>query len=150
MIKTILEVALILFTSMVKFAFSPLLSLSLGYDLVETIIITGIGGCLGVTVFFLGSGWILARIEDRRMNAILEGRRTGRRSFTRTNKLIVKVKRNQGLNGLAALTPVIISIPIGTILAARYFRDDKRALPILFSSVLFWDIVLSSFWNLTQ
>ncbi len=148
--KTILEVALILFTSMVKFAFSPLLSLSLGYDLVETIIITGIGGCIGVTVFFLGSGWILGRMEDRRMNAVLLGRRRGRRSFTRTNKLIVKVKRNQGLHGLAALTPVLISIPIGTILAARYFRNDKRTLPILFSSVLVWDIILSSFWNLTQ
>src|SRR5688500_4148495 len=100
--KTILEMALILFTSMVKFAFSPLLSLSLGYDLVETMIITGIGGCLGVTVFFLGSGWIFGKMEDRRLNAILTGRRLGRRSFTRTNKLIVRVKRNQGLNGLAA------------------------------------------------
>lgn len=148
--KTILEVTLILFTSMVKFAFSPLLSLSLGYDLIETIIITSIGGCIGVTIFFLGSGWILGRMEDRRIHAVMLGRRRGRRSFTRTNKLIVKVKRNQGLHGLAALTPVLISIPIGTILAARYFRNDKRTLPVLFSSVLVWDIILSSFWNLTQ
>lgn len=148
--RTILEVTLILFTSMVKFAFSPLLALSLGYDLLQTMVITGIGGCLGVTVFFLGSGWILGWMEDRRAKAILSGRRRSRRTFTRTNKFIVKVKRNQGLRGLAALTPVIISIPIGTILAARYFRNDKRTLPILFSSVLFWDIVLSSFWDLTQ
>ncbi len=147
---TILEILLILITSMVKFAFSPLLSLTLGYSLPQTILITGLGGCIGVTVFFLGSGWILGRIEDWRLTAINDGRRVSPRSFTRTNKMIVKVKRNQGLNGLAVITPIIISIPIGTILAAKYFRHDKRTLPVLFSSVLIWDVILSSLWNLTQ
>lgn len=147
---TALEVLLILITAMVKFAFSPLLSLSLGFSLLHTIIITGVGGCIGVTIFFLGSAWIMRWMEDRRTVAILEGRRSSRRSFTRANKMIVKVKRNQGLNGLAALTPVLISIPIGTVIAAKYFRNDKRALPVLFSSVLIWDVILSSIWNLTQ
>ena len=64
--------------------------------------------------------------------------------------MIVRVKRNQGLNGLAAITPVLISIPLGTILAARYFRHDKRALPVLFSSVLIWDVILSSIWDLAK
>ncbi len=147
---TILEVILILFTSMVKFALSPLLSLSLGYSLGQTILITSIGGCIGVTVFFRGSGYILGHLEDKRSVAVEQGRKAGRRSFTRTNKMIVKVKRNQGLSGLAALTPVLISIPIGTIIAAKYFRHDKRTLPVLFSSVLIWDVILSSIWNLTQ
>jgi hypothetical protein len=147
---TLLEIVSILLTSMVKFALSPLLSLKLGYGLVETIIITGIGGCLGVTFFFLSSGWILEHIEGRRTRAVREGRRKAPRSFTRTNKMIVKVKRRQGLNGLAAITPVLISIPVGTIIAAKYFRHDPRALPVLFSSVLIWDIILSSIWNLAK
>ncbi len=149
MITTIMEVILIFLTSMVKFTLSPLLSLSLGYGLWQTMLITSIGGCAGVVVFYLTSGGIMEWLEGRaRESEIQRGHR--RKCFTRTNKTIVKVKRNQGLNGLAAITPIIISIPIGTIIAAKYFRNDRRTLPVLLSSVLIWDVILSNVWNLIQ
>jgi hypothetical protein len=150
MMGTVLEILLILVTSMVKFTLSPLLSLSLGYSTGQTLLITGIGGCLGVSVFFLSSGWIFGWLEDRRAAAGAGGRRNNRRSFTRANKIIVKVKRRQGLNGLAAITPIIISIPIGTMIAAKYFRHDRRTLPVLFSSVIFWDIIICTLWELAN
>ena len=144
------EIALILFTSMVKFAFSPLLSLQLGYSLSQTMVMIGIGGCMGVSVFYLGSGHILNWMEQRRLAAVASGDRKVRRNFTRANKMIVKVKRERGTIGLAAITPVLISIPIGSILAARYFRHDRRTLPVLLTSVLIWDVILSSIWNMVQ
>jgi hypothetical protein len=45
---------------------------------------------------------------------------------------------------------VLISIPIGSIIAAKYFRHDRRTLPVLLSSVLIWSVVLSSFWTVVK
>jgi hypothetical protein len=131
--STFLEVLLILLTSMVKFVASPVVSFALGYSFMQTMIMIGIGGCTGVLIFFFAGGWIMGRIEGRRKN---------RRNFTRTNKAIVRLRRGQGLNGLAVMTPVIISIPIGTLIAAKYYRHEKRTLPVLLSAVLLWDVVL--------
>jgi hypothetical protein len=60
------------------------------------------------------------------------------------------LKHGWGLRGLAALTPILLSIPLGTILAAKYFRHDRRTVPLLLSSVLIWSVVLSSFWTVAK
>ena len=67
-----------------------------------------------------------------------------KRVFTWKNKLIVKVKREYGLIGLAALTPTILSIPVGTFLAARYFSDQKKVISYLAASVIVWSVIVSS------
>ena len=71
----------------------------------------------------------------------------GRRVFTRTNRFIVRVKRGHGMHGLAMITPPLISIPIGSILAAKYFHHDRRTLPTLLSSVVIWSVVLTAAWT---
>ena len=70
--------------------------------------------------------------------------------FTRTNRLIVRIKRGYGVKGLALLSPPILSIPITSILAAKYFRHDRRTLPLLLSSVVVWSFVLSLAWKFTR
>ncbi len=141
---TLAEVLSILFTSMVKFAFSPLMSYQLGYGYMQTLGITAVGGCTGVLIFYGSSGWMMERARKRRVLRELAGA-ARKRSFTRTNRMIVRVKR-RGLGGLAVLTPVVISIPIGTIIAAKYFRDDRRTLPLLLGSVIMWAVIMSGFW----
>ena len=67
-----------------------------------------------------------------------------KRVFTWKNKLIVKVKRDYGLIGLAAITPIFLSIPLGTFLAARFFHDQKKVLTYLAASVVVWSVIVSS------
>lgn len=137
--------------SMVKFAVAPLLSLQLGYSIPSTVVMTSVGGCLGVFVFFKSSGWFMERSERSRRLKALRRDQEGRppaRVFNRRNRTIVRVKRSQGLPGLALITPAIISIPIGTIIAAKYFRHHPRALPWLFGSVVLWSLLLSVVWSL--
>jgi len=148
-VETLLEVLSIVGTSMVKFFLSPLVSYSLGYGMAETILLTSIGGCLGVVVFYRSSGWVMERARLRKVRRETNGKPRGR-SVTRTNRMIVRVKRSRGLGGLAALTPVLISIPIGSIIAAKYFGDDRRTLPALLVSVLVWAVLLSGFWTFAQ
>ena len=149
-----LEVITIVAASMVKFAISPLVSYGLGYTFLQTLLFTSLGGCLGVVVFYRISAWLMKRARLRRLHRAI-AREHGvtvspRRVFTNFNRFVVRVKRGHGLQGLAALTPILLSIPIGTIIAAKYFRHDRRTLPTLLSSVLIWAVVLSTVWTVAK
>ena len=70
-----------------------------------------------------------------------------KKKFSRKNKLIVRVKSRWGLIGLALITPTIISIPVGTLLAARYFGNNWRTLPYMLLSVVGWGFVATIGWD---
>ena len=130
-------IGLILFSS-VKFFFAPSTIYLAGYSYLETIAITIAGGALGVFVFFYTESAIFRFIGDRFYSS------KPRKSFNRKNRLIIKVKSSWGLVGLALLSPTLISIPLGCLLASRYFRNDRRTIPFLIGSVVFWSFVLTS------
>jgi len=144
--ELVLEVLSVFAMSMVKFAFAQLMATGLGFGFLPTWIISTLGGCTGVFLFYFGSGWFMERAFRRKQRRLAAGK-APKRSFTRANRTIVRVKGSQGLSGLAFLTPVIISIPIGSVLAAKYFRNDRRTLPILLSAVAAWGLVLTTFWQ---
>jgi len=58
--------------------------------------------------------------------------------------MIIHIKREYGLIGLAAVTPVLLSIPLGTFLAARFFSDKKLVIFYLSASVVVWSVIVSS------
>jgi len=138
--------------SMVKFLFSAIVSYRFGHNYMETVLLTAVGGSIGILVFYLGSTrvleWFRLRYVRKRARAMARGRRP-KRIFTRSNRWIVHLKHGYGVQGLAfALTP-ILSVPLTSLLAAKYFRHDRRTLPFLLSSVLLWSFVLSAVWKFT-
>lgn len=143
----VFQVLAVFAMSMVKFAFSQLMAVGMGFGFLSTLIITVAGGCAGVLVFFFGSGWLM-EFANRRRSARIASGKPAKRAFTRTNRTIVRVKRDRGLSGLAFFMPVLISIPVGAVLAAKYFRNDPRTLPALLVSVLVWGMVLTGFWHI--
>jgi hypothetical protein len=84
--------------------------------------------------------------KERRM---AEGKAHPKRNFTRTNKIIVYVKRNFGLPGIALLTPLLLSIPLGSIVAMRYFRHKSKYLVLtwMYAAIVFWSVSIAS-WKL--
>jgi hypothetical protein len=66
------------------------------------------------------------------------------RVFTNKNKRYVRLKQRYGLFGIAFLTPILLSIPIGTFVAIRFYRRKKSTLFALILAVIFWSVVLSS------
>lgn len=149
----LLDIIPVVLTSMVKFFFSGLVSYQLGNSFLETVLLTSIGGCAGTLIFYFTSARVLEWFRLRHLKRMAERRAQGlppKRIFTRTNRLIVRVKRGYGLQGLAVIGPAILSIPIGSVIAAKYFRHDRRTLPALLSSVLIWSVVLSFAWSFTR
>ena len=53
-------------------------------------------------------------------------------------------RKKYGLWGIAFLTPMILSIPLGTFLAIKYYRNKKSVLLSLAIISSFWSIIMSS------
>lgn len=67
--------------------------------------------------------------------------------FTRKNRKLVRVLRQYGLIGIVAITPVILSIPIGTVLANKLESKKAKIFLLMFISIVFWSVVLTSFFE---
>lgn len=144
--EKVLQILLIVILSATKFLTAPITSLNIGFGYVETLLITTLGGLAGVLFFSYVSSVLLNLFkkfaDSQKKKKPAKGKK---RHFTWKNKLIVHVKREYGLIGLAALTPTILSIPLGTFLAVRYFGKNRRHTIIyLCASVVVWSVIVSS------
>jgi len=62
--------------------------------------------------------------------------------FTKFNRRVIQIKRRFGLTGIALLTPIFLSIPIGAFLAERFYKDKRKVIIYLSVSAIFWCITL--------
>lgn len=140
------EVFIVLLTSSLKFFAAPLLAKSIGFTYLETIFLSTFGGILGIFVFFsLGSKLVLF------FPNFFKPINKNKKVFTKKNKLYVLLIRKYGAIGLALFSPILISIPVGSFLAARFFKANSfRIKFFLCLSVLFWSVTLSTFLFLLQ
>ncbi|WKZ67272.1 MAG: hypothetical protein QY325_04945 [Flavobacteriales bacterium] len=139
----------VLGTSIVKFLFAAAVSYGFQHTFAQTVLLLALGGAIGTVVFYLLGlrllRWLQRRSLHRRAARIAQGL-PPRKVFTRTNRFIVRVKRTYGLIGLAVMPP-ILSIPITSLVAAKYYGHDRRTLPYLLSAVVAWSVVLSTAWG---
>jgi hypothetical protein len=127
-------IGLVLFTS-VKFLFAPLTIYALGYTFWQTIIISVFGGWLGVIVFYYSGSLIFNWLGKFQ-------RKKSPKKFTKRNRFVIWLKNGFGLNGIAFVLG-FGSIPIVCLLAAKYFRSDKRTIYYMMASVIAWSFVLT-------
>jgi hypothetical protein len=135
------------------------------------------GGMIGVTIFMHLSDWIVQMWEKLRQYYFskkkkkyelfsepvadtedqikiryqyVERKIPQKKIFTRRSRRMVKIWRKYGLVGLAALTPVIFSIPIGTFFMSRLEKNRNKILFYMFISITCWSLVLTTFFQLTH
>ena len=125
----------------VKFFLAIPLAVQYNFSFWETFILSFIGGVVGVVVFAKFRKVVL-KIYYRfyPYNYSVKKKKNFRKIFA------VRAVRKYGLFGIAFLTPIIFSIPIGTFIALHFFPNNKKTLPILFASVLGWSFLLTLIW----
>ncbi len=133
------KIAGLFFFSATKFFLAPSATIYAGYGFYSTIIITTLGGIFGFLSFFFFGKWIknwINRMSYRKAKV--------KSKFNYRNRIIVKIKMKYGLIGLALLTPSLIGIPIGALIASNYFGKQKRTIPIFISSIFIWSLLLTA------
>ncbi len=134
-----------------KFALTfPLAVLEFHFSFAETILWMNLGGLLGIYFFaFLSEGvnrLINNLIRHLRRKKIL-GRSTRKKKiFTKRNRRIIRIKQKYGLLGIAATTPLLLSIPVGAFLVVRYYPSVKGRLLALIVSNFAWSLIYTPFY----
>lgn len=62
--------------------------------------------------------------------------------FTKFNRRVIRIKHRFGLIGIAILTPIFLSIPIGAFLAERFYKDKRKVIIYLSISSIAWCFLL--------
>ena len=129
----IIQAITLILVSGVKILFTPIGMIAGGYSFWTTIIITSTGGVLGVVVFFFLGKAIIKLLKSKKP----------KNKFTKQNRWIVRTKNRFGLIGIAA-TMGIVSVPLATILVAKYFGHEKKALPVLVFTAISWSFAVTT------
>jgi membrane protein DedA with SNARE-associated domain len=133
--ETILKVATVYFSSMLKFIFGPLGGYAAGFSLVTTILVTVAGMMTVVLVFTFFGNWIREKIIRRFSKK--------RNKFSTRNRRFVTIWKKYGLIGVAALTPVIFTPIGGTLLAVSSGSPKEKIIFYMFISAAVWSVLLS-------
>ncbi|NVO20308.1 MAG: hypothetical protein HXX13_11435 [Bacteroidetes bacterium] len=162
--SALLKLLIVFALSSVKFLLAPPLSFGLGLNFLQTIASTSAGGIMGVLVFFYISKWLIkfyniylsvyqhkilhwiaVKLEMKKLLAHLHHTRNRKKKvFTFSNKLYVRIKRKYGLLGIIILTPILLSIPVGAFLAARFYPRQRHLVLYLSGSVIMWSLIMST------
>ncbi len=144
----IFEVGLI---ASVKFLFAPFEAERYNFSFGESFAITTIGGLIGIFVFYYAGSkitiwWrhsvaLLKSIFVRKPVAVIESKH--RKNFTRGRRFIIGIKMKFGLAGVAFVTPCLISIPIGAIVAANFYRKKRGVMLYFIVSLILWSLILN-------
>jgi len=136
----------IIFFSTWKFAATfPLAIYVMKMSVTETLIYTNIGGILGTFVFIYFSHFLI-KLCDYLLYQKFNLHKKSKRIFTKANRLFVKIKSKYGLLGIAGLSPVILSIPIGSFLAVKYYGIKKINILKLITGQVIWSLLYCLFY----
>lgn len=129
-----------------KFAITvPVFVIKEEYSFGESILFGVSSGTFGIIVFMFLSSGILKFWDWFKRKTGWFKRKKKRRVFSKKSRRWVKVKSKFGLFGIAALTPIILSIPIGCFIAMRYYKNKKKVFLYLFLAVVAWSLIFASF-----
>jgi hypothetical protein len=100
-------------------------------------------GIFGIVTFmFLSS--IILRLWQWIKEQLGIKRTKPKKIFSKRTRMMVRIKNKYGLVGIALLSPLIISLPIGVFLAMRYFKNKKKVFIYMLGGVTIWSLIYAS------
>ena len=148
-----------------KYFWATPYAILLKLNVVETIVMIQIGGLLGFLFFYYLFAFLLKEIKllwpkvylitpaifkvrFEQWRIVRRQRKLNAKKFTRTNKMIVRIRERWGMVGIVVLTPVLLSIPVGALIGTKYFRHRHGFIPWMLLSIFIWGIVSVSIFSL--
>ena len=130
----LLSSVLIFFGSIIKFFMGSITTIAANLGL-EGSIANVLGGIIGIVLFTYMGGYMQDYFVKKYPQYF-------KRRFSPMNRFLVKVKQKFGLGGIAVITPVLLSIPIGVLVALTLTHNKKKIMISMLISTLFWSAVI--------
>ncbi len=97
-------------------------------------------------VFYWASSYFFKRAARKRKES---GKK--KKVFTKTNRRIVKMKRSKyGYFLVCFLCPMFLSVPLGTLIVAKFYGDRKGTFFLTSLYMFVWGAILTGFWKITD
>ena len=121
--------------SMIKFLFTPFAGIAASLSFTKTYIVCCSGAILSAAIFYFSAEFLMIRTHKKKKLLIEQAKEKGielkrKKVFTRTNKFIVRMK-GLGIIAICFYAPLFLSIPIGSIISAKFFGKDNRTFPLI-------------------
>ena len=137
------------FLSFIKFMFAPFAGPKLNLSFLETYVACVAGGIIGSAIFYFAAEFLMLRAKEKKKKQFQEAIAAGKapkrkKNFTRMNKFILKIKKTFGQFGIAMWAPFFLSVPIGSIIAAKFYGDSKKTYPLIVLGMLVNGLITTS------
>jgi len=93
---------------------------------------------MSAVIFYFSGSWIFNWFSK------VFGSKEAPKKFSRKNRFIVGIKSKFGLIGYSFFMP-FLSIPLGALLAAKYYRESTKTISWLLTSIFVWTLALTTF-----
>lgn len=135
----------------VKFLFAASLLSTTKLTPLEVALCTGTGALVSFNIFYYSASYFMQRAKNKKLKAIVEGTYEKKNAFTKANKFMVKLKNSKsGFWILSIFAPLILSIPLGSIIVAKFYQTFRLTYPIAMLSIVVWAFVLAYLVNIVS
>ena len=129
-------IASVFFLATFKFMFAPFTGSGLNLTFWETYFSSVAGGTVGAAIFYFSSELLLKYSHRKKVKKQDELERKGlpipiKKKFNRTNRFIIRLKQKLGIIGICFWAPFFLSVPIGSIIAAKFYGKSRKTYPLI-------------------
>lgn len=133
----LVEIVWVVLWSGFKFMVGVVFAIAADLGFLVSALSTLIGGMLGVVVYtFFGTA------VQRYVARLFPRKKRKKKTIDWKKKLIIRLKKNGGLFAIAFLTPLILSVPLGTFAAVALRYDWHKILIAMLFSFSFWSLAI--------
>ncbi len=127
-----------------KFLFAASLVSTSSLSPFEIALATGLGALTSFNIFYWSAGYFMNRAKEKKRIAVQNGTDKPKKTFSKLNKFMVKTKMSKsGFWLICMFAPLFLSIPIGSIVVAKFYNDQKITYPLATAFISVWAFVLA-------
>jgi hypothetical protein len=139
----------VFFVATVKFLFSPFAGIPQGLSFLATYLSAVSGATLSSLFFYFSAEFVMNQSKKSRLKKEAELLKNGKpiskkKIFTRGNKLTIRLRNSLGKFGICFIAPSLLSIPLGTIIVAKFYGKEKDTFLWVFIGILLSGLITTS------
>lgn len=129
------QVVIIVSLSIFKYGFGIFSAINSSIGFWPSILANLIGGGIGILLFIHFGYWITLKYFEYRYQ------KNSYKRFSWWNRFLVTLKRKFGLIGIAFFSPIILTIPVGVMLALQITANKYKIFRYIFGGCIFWTCI---------
>lgn len=142
MFADIIPIAIVIFWASTKFMVAYCFVFYYNFPFLNSVLITISGGMLGVWIFS-----VLYKYMTVAWQKIFPSKTPTKFTINKKKRLMVRIKNSYGLAGIAFLTPVFLTVPVGTMVANAFYKSKRQVYTYMLAAFSFWSILFAGTYH---